>query len=429
MIGTRKGKAGGAARPTGGWLRVALLLLAGAGAARPAVGDVGGRLAAVDAQARAAPASSAMSVESLALYLRQRTRDERERARGAFSWIAHNIGYDASLRHEKADPSVVLARRRAACHGYAVLFEALGEAMGLEVEVVGGHGKGRGYQPGQGMESTLDHAWNAVKIDGRWRLVDCTWGAGYVDDQGRYVRRFTDHYFLTPPEEFAYDHFPDDPRWQLLPRPISQAEYLDRVHVKPPFFELGLRLVSHRSVRIETGGELEVRIGAPRETVVTAALYQAGRQLPKHYTFTQREGEFVVRAAFPSRGSYLLRVFARRREAVGEEYETALNYAVQARAGGGAGFPEVYDSFLVRECRLEQPLGREIPAGKKVRFALSAPKAEEMVVVRSDEVWWVLGRQGEWFSGEVLTEAGEVTVFAKFPGKSRYEGLLRYGVR
>lgn len=372
-----------------------------------------------------------MSVEPLALYLQQWTQDERDRARAAFTWIAHNIAYDVSLRGKETDARTVLEQRRAACHGYALLFEELGEAMGLQAEVVRGHGKGRGYEPGDPLGGAQDHSWNAVKIDGRWQLADCTWGAGYIDDDGRFVRRFTDHYFVTPPEEFVCDHFPDDPGWQLLPRPILRLEYLDRVHLKPPFYEQGLWLVSHRSARIETGSELAVTIGAPREVVVTAALYQAGKQLPKHYAFTQRESEFVVRAAFPSSGSYVLRIFARQRDAVGEQFDTALDYVVQARSGGGSGvgFPEVYDSFLVRECRLERPLTREIPSGQKVKFAVSVPKAEEVVVVRSDEVWWVLDKRGELFSGQVLTEAGQVTVFARFSGKSRYEGLLKYLVQ
>jgi hypothetical protein len=177
---------------------------------------------------------------------------------------------------------------------------------------------------------------------------------------------------------------------------------------------------------------LEVTVGAPQDTAVTAALCQGGRQLAEEYTFTQREATgFVVRAAFPSRGSYLLRVFARQRDAVAQTYEAAVEYTVEARSGAGSGaaFPEVYDSFLARECRLERPLTREIPAGGKVQFALTAPGAEEVVVGRSDEVWWVLEKQGDRFSAEVLTERGEVTVFARFPGERRYEGLLKYVAR
>jgi len=117
----------------------------------------------------------------------------------------------------------------------------------------------------------------------------------------------------------------------------------------------------------------------------------------------------------------VLRIFARQRDGVGEQFDTALDYAVQARSGGGSrvGFPEVYDSFLVRECRLERPLTRGIPSGQKVRFAVSVPKAEEVVVVRSDEVWWVLDKRGELFSGRGVVgarQAGRVVFGAGADG-------------
>lgn len=420
------------------WLLLAALIFGGRAAAR----DERGRYALVDARARAAPASCAMSVEALTTYLGQWVNDDAEKARAVFTWIAHNVAYDVSLRGKRQETSSVLRGRRATCSGYAALFEELAEALGLEVEIISGHGKGRGYEPGQGLNSAFEHAWNAVKIDGEWELVDCTWGAGFVDEQGRFVRRFTDHYFLTRPEKFVYDHFPDGPDWQLLHAPISKDEYVKRVHVKSLFFERGLWLVSHRAAGIQTGSSLQVTIGAPPDTVLTAALLAAAplagaprkdsRQLAKQYAFTQREHDgFVVRAVFPSPGSYLLRVFARRRAAIGEEYETALDYAVRALSGAGAeaGFPEVYDSFLTRECRLERPLTRKIPAGEKVEFALSVPRAEEVVVLRSEDAWSVLDKQGELFSGAVLVQPGRLRVFAKFAGMTKYEGLLEYVAR
>jgi hypothetical protein len=412
---------------------LAVLLSMGAPTPRAsAAGEPGDRFRVVDAWARAAPASSARSVEGLALYLNQGMRDETEVARAAFTWIADNVAYDLAFGREWTAPDVVLEGGRAACYGYAALFKSLVEAMGLEGAIIIGHGKGRGYEPGQATTRAHDHMWNAVKIGGEWRLVDCTWGAGYVDDGGRFVRRFTDHYFLTPPEEFAYDHLPYGPRWQLVASPISNAEYVGRVNVKPPFFERGLRLVSHQSVRIETGSHLEVTIGAPPDTALTAALYERDRKLGREYTFAQREEKgFVVRATFPHRGSYVLQVFARPRNAVGEQYETALKYAVEARASAGsrAGFPEMYESFAARGCRVERPLSGELRAGTKVEFSLWAPGAEQVVAAKSSKAWWPLERRGDRFRGVVPAEGGELTVFARFPGKTRYEGLLKYVVR
>jgi uncharacterized protein (TIGR03000 family) len=41
------------------------------------------------------------------------------------------------------------------------------------------------------------HAWNAVKLDGEWHLVDATWGAGGIKDK-QFVKKFKDYYFLAP---------------------------------------------------------------------------------------------------------------------------------------------------------------------------------------------------------------------------------------
>ena len=56
-------------------------------------------------------------------------------------------------------------------------------SAGLEVEEVSGVSKGAGYEPGmftQNHDNTDDgaHAWNKVKIDGTWFLMDATWSAG-----------------------------------------------------------------------------------------------------------------------------------------------------------------------------------------------------------------------------------------------------------
>ena len=35
----------------------------------------------------------------------------------------------------------------------------------------------------------------------------------------------SDFYFLTDPEEFVYDHLPEDITWQLLASPVSKLEF------------------------------------------------------------------------------------------------------------------------------------------------------------------------------------------------------------
>jgi transglutaminase/protease-like cytokinesis protein 3 len=50
------------------------------------------------------------------------------------------------------------------------------------VEKLDGFAKGFGYKIGEPL-STPNHAWNAVRIDGNWYLLDATWDAGVVGEK------------------------------------------------------------------------------------------------------------------------------------------------------------------------------------------------------------------------------------------------------
>lgn len=55
-------------------------------------------------------------------------------------------------------------------------------------------------------------------IDSSWYLLDATWASGYLSKDGdEFVRDYDANYFLSSPEHFIRDHYPDDARWTLLP--------------------------------------------------------------------------------------------------------------------------------------------------------------------------------------------------------------------
>ena len=395
----------------------------------PAAADTApDEFAAIDAHAVAAPASVADSVSTLSAYLTGPAQNDREKARAIFRWIAHNVAYDPSADGLRFSPTAVLRSRRAVCLGYAVLFEALAEDAGMKAELIFGHSKDLKPGTADGPDGWENHSWNAVQIDGQWRLLDCCWGAGHYDEQGAFVQSFTPHYFLTAPEDFAYDHLPTDPSWQLLDQPMSRADYLERVHVKPAFFDCGLRPVTHPSYRIDAGNSVELVIAAPPQTYLNALLYKNETPLEDHYTFAQRCAEgYRVQALFPSEGVYTLRIFARRGDATPGEYVSALDYEVRASSGqtDAVGFPLAYEAFLANQCELERPLSHSLTPRQEVEFSLTAPNAAE-VIVTTGRSWHRLSAEDGRFTGTVPISLGDIYVFARFADKTTYEGLLRY---
>ena len=94
-------------------------------------------------------------------------------------WIVENATYDhgvfeaieAGERSPRVDQSQeaygILVMGTAVCNGYAMAFTTMAEQVGLDTVIVTGTDS-RG-------ETGADHAWNKVRVDGQWLLVDATW--------------------------------------------------------------------------------------------------------------------------------------------------------------------------------------------------------------------------------------------------------------
>jgi len=413
-------------------LLIALSVLAGPATLAAQKPAQTGRYAAVDALADSAPAAAERSVATLAAYLAQAAPDELTRARALFRWIAGHISYNVagfqSGNYGDLSPDGVLRSRSSVCEGYARLGEALGAAMGLEVQVVSGWSKGYGYTSGQRFDGPTNHAWMAVRIGGSWRLMDPTWGAGYLDQQTRFVRRFQEHYFLTSPDAFIFDHFPQDPQWQLLDRPVTAEEYENLAFLRPMFFTVGFRIGSHPRARIAAADRVAITLGTTQPVQMSARVLEAAndRPLEGEFGFVQvASGEAQIQAAFPRAGDYLIRIFAKPQGAEGP-LGWVMDYRVTASRGtSDAMFPTTFTGFGARGAWLFEPLGGVLQAGQSYRFRLRAPGALDVAVV-ANGVWTHLTQSGEEWAGDATAAAGNVVVYAKYDPTSNFTGLLRY---
>ncbi|MDX2191297.1 MAG: transglutaminase domain-containing protein [Bacteroidota bacterium] len=144
---------------------------------------------------------------------------DEEKIRAIFVYISTHIVYDLGSFKKgispDPNPELVIANRKAVCQGYSELFKKLCLMQNIPCEVLAGYSKGYGYRKGKKFKNT-DHAWNAVKINDKWQLIDVTWGSGYVDENDNYIAQFTPTYFQQSPKQFILKHLPADPMWQLL---------------------------------------------------------------------------------------------------------------------------------------------------------------------------------------------------------------------
>lgn len=203
------------------------------------------KLIKLDYHAINAPESYSTDIPTLVRYLVEPANNDLEKVRTIFTWIAHNIYYDdyGYNTGNYADGSAqgVFTNRRSVCNGYAELFKAMVEEVGLEVVKISGYAKGYGLSQGKSLNRT-NHAWNAVNINGNWKLFDVTWGHGSgkrVNGRLQSVKKFNDFWFDTDPYIFIFSHLPENPQWQLINNQLSKVQFKKLPYVQSSFFALG----------------------------------------------------------------------------------------------------------------------------------------------------------------------------------------------
>lgn len=191
------------------------------------------------------------SIEKLTHQLTYPFQRKEDKVRAIFRWIAHNIAYDCALKKQieqgRAHNRTALETYRkgaAVCGGYALLFDKMCLLAGIESEVVRGFARTSVSQIG--IDTPIsNHAWNAVKINNKWKLVDVSWASGYgTCNQGGFKKEWKEAYFLTDPQEFIKNHFPQNPKWQLLARPFTKQEFNQQPHYWYPYFSQGIKGLS-----------------------------------------------------------------------------------------------------------------------------------------------------------------------------------------
>ena len=253
------------------------------------------------------PANVETSIESVAKYIVSKESNPVLRVKALHDYVADRIAYDAESYFAGAyppqDAETVFRTRKAVCAGYAKLLEALGKEAEIEIVYVSGKSRSQVSElSGRG------HAWNGVKVNGQWHLIDPTWDSGYVNDpQSGFVKRYSTEYLMPPPEVIGISHFPKDPAWQLRSNPIDQGEFLRQPMMRPKFFADGLSLISPQRSQVDTSNNAVINLANPQKQWILASYS------PKGSNSSQNCGQPVqdsqISCPLPSSGSYEVSLF------------------------------------------------------------------------------------------------------------------------
>lgn len=229
-------------------------------------------------------------------------------------WVAVNIDYATTEGPGGYDAGVagVLRSGRSACEGFASLFEAMCITAGVECRTISGYGRGRGFDVLAAEDSLpTNHCWNAVRLDGRWLLVDPTWDAGYYLGD-RYVRDYSTDFLLAPPEAFIHTHFPDDSVWQLLDPPVTRDRFRSLPYLRGGFFGHQLKLLTPLERINRTGRRVSFEVAAPDGVWLKALLVGRAGTTAGGVSAQRNQDGYRVQSDLPGAGRWVVELYARR---------------------------------------------------------------------------------------------------------------------
>lgn len=223
----------------------------------------GSNFKAVDAQVKNYPYFE--SIEHLGIRIMNDFDADEERVRAAFIWIVYNMDYGRSfdvifqadkhfpyyseigrkyqlrqLELEKIDQS--FQYRLGVCLDYSLILMELCHQFKIPSEIIIGLTK-TDIRDHKGEYHLKNHSWNAVQINGDWKLIDPTWAAGQVvPNLNPVFGDYVDQFFFPDPADFVKSHLPANPAWQLLEAPIPALAFKKQPSFFPEYFIRDVKL-------------------------------------------------------------------------------------------------------------------------------------------------------------------------------------------
>ncbi|XP_069861562.1 kyphoscoliosis peptidase isoform X3 [Dipodomys merriami] len=325
------------------------------------------------------------SLDELVRDLLQEAHSDLERVRAIWIWICYHIEYDIEAAQEKNrrafKPTSILKTKKTNCDGYAGLFERMCRIAGVQCMTVAGYSKGFGYQIGQSFSGEFDHAWNAVFLEGRWHLLDLTWGSGLVNTTtSKFTFLYNEFYFLTHPALFIEDHFPDNKNWQLLKPPQSLRQFENNMYHKSEFYNKGMLSARPDTSMIRTvNGKATITIESCAPTLFMFMLN--GKQ--EHGLLSLKKNGMRLEVYPPTTGTHKLQIFAKGDSDI---YSSVLEYIIKCN----------YVDLGVRlPTELHQPVG---PSWFSEQMGIMKPSHPDPIIHTSDGRCSISFRLGEGIS-------------------------------
>jgi len=308
------------------------------------------------------------SLEEMVQYLIKGTKDPYHKVKRIHDWITDNIAYNQDgfigtgerISRKKIFEWVKV--RKTTCGGFARLFKKMALMAGVETRYIPAWVKS--YVTSTGRAG--DHVWCAVKIAGRWYIIDCSADSRFKFHHGEFSEKgeYEDHGLFSKPELKLIRGIPKDEENQLVDNPISYEKYMSSPRFLSPMLEYGVKFLTPIQKMItverkdnESGNHqqlfdqfalkdksLKIALTCPENILITAELRDSNNKKHTFYSAAHEDGTKVV-AAFspPTPGLYEARIRGKYKDESGYS-KTIYKFYIKSEVNGemisthGSGF-------------------------------------------------------------------------------------------
>lgn len=269
-------------------------------------------------------------------YVCRQYRSDVQRLRAIFTWTAERIAWEEDFEGG-IDTRRAVQSRHGCSEEIAVVVREMCSAVGIHSEVIHGYLKA----PGEVVElDTLarpNHWWNAVIIDGEWRILDCSLSnptnprrSAYSSASGQVAETW---YFLTRPVEVCYTHIPLLPEQQHIVPSVPYEILVALPCACPTYFRHSVELTNFETsiLHLENLEMAHLHINVPEDVECVAEteakafardgdgdVFESGDTVKKR-AFAQPEWvsgrkRFTIKALLPGdEGFGVLKIYAGKR--------------------------------------------------------------------------------------------------------------------
>lgn len=209
-------------------------------------------------------------------------RSDVQRLRAIFTWVSERVAWEEDFElDENVDTRRVVQTKRGCSQEIAALVAEMCAAVGLCAEVVRGYLKTPGEELAESLDSGFsrpNHWWNAVIVDGEWRIMDAALASPTNPKRGLYSpcpgTQAEGWYFLARPIEACYTHVPLHDEQQHIVPPMEKDILLTLPTACPPYFKHGLRVFDYDTSHLflENLEMVQIQVEAPEDVECVAEM-------------------------------------------------------------------------------------------------------------------------------------------------------------